>query len=172
MGIISIIVATDERLAVGGNGQLLWRLPRDMKWFRDITMGHTVIMGRKTFESLPYGALSGRTNIVLSAQPDRSYANCRICGSLREALAMCEKEDETFIIGGASVYRQALPVAGKIYLTRVHHTFAKADTFFPALDMNEWSETGCVAFPADDKNPYPHTFFTYLRKNNVSMLHT
>jgi dihydrofolate reductase len=162
----------DEKQGIGGNNQLLCRLPRDMKWFRDITTGHPVIMGRKTFESLPYGALSGRTNIVLTSQPDRSYANCRVCGSLPEALAVCEREDETFIIGGASVYRQALPVTGKIYLTRVHHTFPEADTFFPALHMDDWLETGRMAFPADSKNPYPHTFFTYLRKKDVHMLST
>ncbi|MDR1336781.1 MAG: dihydrofolate reductase [Tannerella sp.] len=165
MSIISIIVATDEQGAIGKDGQLLCRLPRDMKRFREITTGHTVIMGRKTFESLPGGALPNRKNRVLSTAPDRHYEHCDVCRSLQEALAACEGEEEVFIIGGAGVYRQAMPLAGKIYLTGIHHTFADADTFFPPFAATEWTETDRRDFPPDGKNPYAHTFFTYIRKN-------
>lgn len=163
---ISIIAAMDEQRAIGKNRQLLWRLPRDMKRFKDITTGHTVIMGRETFESLPGGALPERKNIVLSTKPDRQYEQASLYHSLREALASCEGEEEVFIIGGASVYRQAMAVAEKMYLTKVHHTFADADTFFPPIADSEWIETDRQGFPQDGKNPHAHTFFTYIRKNN------
>ncbi|MDR2763903.1 MAG: dihydrofolate reductase [Tannerella sp.] len=166
MSIISIIVATDEQGAIGKDRQLLWHLPRDLKHFKEITTGHTVIMGRKTFESLPGGALPNRRNIVLSADPDRHYAHCDLYRSLQEALIACEQEEEVFIIGGASVYRQAMAIAGKMYLTRVHHTYAEADAFFPPFTAEAWTETARQDFPPDDKNPYAHTFFTYVRKNN------
>ncbi|MDR1456127.1 MAG: dihydrofolate reductase [Tannerella sp.] len=166
MSIISIIVATDEQGAIGKDGQLLWRLPRDLKRFREITTGHTVIMGRKTFESLPGGALPHRKNIVLSAASDRHYEHCDLHHSLQEALAACAQEEEVFVIGGASVYRQAMAVAGKIYLTRVHHTFADADVFFPPFTGEGWTETGRQDFPPDDRNPYAQTFLMYGRKNN------
>ncbi|MDR1676225.1 MAG: dihydrofolate reductase [Tannerella sp.] len=165
MSIISIIVATDEQGAIGKDGQLLWRLPRDLKRFKEITAGHTVIMGRKTFESLPGGALPDRRNIVLSADTDRHYEHCELYHSLQEALAACEREEEVFIIGGAGVYRQAMALAGKMYLTGVHHTFADADAFFPPFAATEWTETARQDFPPDDKNPYAHTFFSYIRKN-------
>jgi dihydrofolate reductase len=166
MSIVSIIVAADEQGAIGKAQQLLWHLPRDLKRFKEMTTGHTVIMGRKTFESLPHGALPNRRNIVLSADPDRHYEHGECCHSLQEALAACEQEEEVFIIGGADVYRQAMAVAGKIYLTRVHHTFADADAFFPPFTVADWAETARQDFPPDEKNPYAHTFFSYVRKNN------
>jgi dihydrofolate reductase len=161
---ISIIAATDEQGAIGKGRQLLWHLPHDLKRFKEITAGHTVIMGRKTYESLPHGALPDRKNIVLSADSDRHYEHCDLCHSLQEALAACEREEEVFIIGGASVYRQAMAAAGKMYLTRVHHTFAEADAFFPPFTDAEWLETARQDFPPDDKNPYAHTFCTLERK--------
>ncbi|MDR2041798.1 MAG: dihydrofolate reductase [Tannerella sp.] len=165
MSVISIIVAVDEQGAIGKDGQLLWHLPHDLKRFKEITTGHTVIMGRKTFESLPNGALPNRRNIILSAA-DRHYERCECCHSLQEALTACDGEEEVFIIGGAGVYRQAMAATGKIYLTRVHHTFAEADAFFPPFTAAEWTETVRRDFPPDEKNPYAHTFFSYERKYN------
>ncbi len=143
---ISIIVATDERGAIGKDNQLLWHLPNDMKYFRELTTGHTVIMGRRTFESLPKGALPNRKNIVLTTTPDAHFDNCLVYHTLWNALIACEDEDEVFIIGGGSVYRQALEVADKLYLTMVHHTFPDADTFFPHVDPQVWNRFSTRCF--------------------------
>jgi dihydrofolate reductase len=165
MNHLSLIVAMDERRAIGQNNRLMWHLPGDMKRFREITTGHTVIMGRNTFESLPAGALPNRTNIVLSSRPGASHEGCLTVPSLQSALEACANEaGEVFIIGGGSLYEQALPKAGKIYLTIVHHVFDDADTFFPPLNAGEWNEIERQDFPSDDRNPYPYSFLTWVRK--------
>lgn len=160
---VSIIVATDECGAIGKDNNLLWHLPNDMKHFRELTTGHTVIMGRKTFESLPKGALPNRKNIVLTSS-DKQYENCLVYHSLSSALKACEGEDEIFIIGGGHVYREALDMADKLYVTFVHHRFPDADTFFPSLDPEKWEKTARTDFPQDEKNLYAHSFLTYVRK--------
>lgn len=165
MSLISIIAAIAENNAIGKDGQLLWHLPADMRHFKELTTGHAVIMGRKTFESLPNGPLPNRKNIVLTSLPAAGFAGCLACKSMREALGLCGKEDEIFIIGGALVYRQALDIAGKMYITRVHHAFEDADAFFPAVDWDLWEEADRQAFPADGKNAYPCTFLTYIRNH-------
>lgn len=164
MSIVSIIVAMDENRAIGKDQQLLWRLPNDMKFFKETTTGHTVIMGRKTYESLPKGALPNRKNIILSSNPSLDYENCIICHSLKEALTLTESEEEVFIIGGGNVYEQAFPVADKLYLTIVHHIFNEATVFFPEIDWNNWKEIAKAEYPKDDKNPYPHMILTYTRR--------
>lgn len=161
---ISIIVAIADNNAIGKDQQLLWRLPSDMKRFKGLTTGHTVVMGRKTFESLPKGALPNRKNVVLTTQHEASFKDTFVCKSMNDALNLCENEDEIFIIGGAAVYRQALKIADKMYLTLVHHTFEDADTFFPEVDFREWEEKEREDFPADEKHEYPYTFVTYIRK--------
>ncbi|MGP1421377.1 MAG: dihydrofolate reductase [Tannerella sp.] len=161
---ISIIVATDQRGAIGKDNSLLWRLPNDMKHFRELTVGHTVVMGRRTFESLPKGALPDRRNIVLTTEPGARFDGCTVYNTLWGALMATEGEDEVFIIGGGNVYEQALEVADKLYLTLVHHTFPEADTFFPPVDPNVWEEVSRTDAPTDEKNPYPHSFLTYIRK--------
>ena len=108
MSTISIIAAIADNNAIGKNQQLLWHLPADMKHFKELTTGHAIIMGRKTFESLPNGPLPDRKNVVLTSLPEAGFVNCFACESMRDALDLCEKEDEIFIIGGALVYRQAL----------------------------------------------------------------
>ena len=123
MSTISIIAAIADNNAIGKNQQLLWHLPADMKHFKELTTGHAIIMGRKTFESLPNGPLPDRKNVVLTSLPEAGFVNCFACESMRDALDLCEKEDEIFIIGGALVYRQALSKADKMYITRVHHEF-------------------------------------------------
>ena len=123
-----------------------------------------IIMGRKTFESLPNGPLPDRKNVVLTSLPEAGFVNCFACESMRDALDLCEKEDEIFIIGGALVYRQALSKADKMYITRVHHEFENADAFFPVVNWDLWEEVDRQEFPADEKNAYPYTFLTYVRK--------
>ncbi|MDR1601765.1 MAG: dihydrofolate reductase [Tannerella sp.] len=162
--VVSIIAAVDEQYAIGKNQQLLCHLPNDMKHFKEITTEHTVIMGRKTFESLPGGALPNRRNLVISAGTGVRFENAVQYGSLQEALKACENEDEVFIIGGGSIYRQALPLADKIYLTLIRHTFEGSDTFFLPIDTAKWIETTRRDFVKDEKHPYSYSFFTYLRK--------
>lgn len=164
MSTISIIAAIADNNAIGKNQQLLWSLPNDMKRFKSLTTGHAVVMGRKTFESLPNGALPNRKNVVLTTLPEAIFMDSFACESMHDALNLCENEDEVFMIGGAMVYRQALKIADKMYLTLVHHTFEDADTFFPEIDYSEWIETERQDFPADEKHAYPYTFVTYIRK--------
>lgn len=163
MSTISIIAAIAENNAIGKNQRLLCRMPADMKRFRERTMGHAVLMGRKTFESLPQ-ALPGRKNVVLTTLPEAVFMDSFACESMGTALDICEKEDEVFVIGGALVYRQALRIADKMYITRIHHTFKDADSFFPIVNWDLWEEIEREEFPADDQNPYPYTFLTYHRK--------
>jgi len=162
---ISIIVAMDEKNAIGRDNQLLWHLPYDLKNFKEITSGHAIIMGRRTFESLPAGALPNRKNVVLTTVPEAFVENIFACSSMDEAVSLCEKEDEVFMIGGALVYKQSLPMADTMYLTRVHHTFPEANIFFPEIDFSEWEEIGKDSFPADEKHAYAYTIFKYVRKN-------
>ncbi|MDR2474341.1 MAG: dihydrofolate reductase [Bacteroidales bacterium] len=161
---ISIIVAADENNAIGKNKQMLWHLPYDLKNFKDLTSGHAVVMGRRTFESLPAGALPNRKNIVLTGVPEAIIDNVFVCTSIEESLSLCDKEEEVFMIGGALVYKQTLPMSDKLYLTRVHHVFKDADTFFPEIDFTQWNEIKKEEHPADEKHAYPYTFHHYLRK--------
>ena len=164
MSTISIVAAVADDLSIGKNQDLLWRMPADMKFFRELTTGHVVIMGRKTFESLPNGSLPNRKNIVLTRTPNADFKNCFSYKSMQEALDSCKQEDEAFIIGGSQLYQQALAVANKMYLTRVHAIFQDADAHFPEVDWSLWEETERRDFPADAKNPYSYSFCTYERK--------
>ena len=164
MTTLSIIASIAEDNAIGKDRQLLWHLPNDMKRFKQLTTGHAIIMGRKTFESLPNGALPNRKNIVLTTLPEAGFVNCFPCESMKDALELCENEEEVFIIGGALVYRQALAKADKMYITRVGATFPDADTFFPVVDWSQWEEVEHQLFPADEKHAYPYSFHTYVRK--------
>lgn len=161
---ISIIVAVSDNDAIGVEQRLPWRLSADLKHFKALTVGHTVIMGRNTFDSLPNGPLPNRRNIILTSQTDLDIPGCTLCHSLQEALHVCAGESEVFIIGGASVYRQSLPLADTLYITRVHHTFNSADTFFPSVDWNEWEEIEKSDFMPDEKNEYAYSFYTCRRK--------
>ena len=161
---IAIIVAMDENNAIGKDQQLLTHLPNDLRHFKNITSGHTVVMGRKTFESLPNGALPNRKNIVLSSNPAFEAGGVTVCGSLDEAIALCESEEAVFIIGGASVYKEALRQADVLYLTRIYHVFEGADTFFPHIDNGRWRVEEKKENGTDDLHPYPYTFFTLKRR--------
>jgi dihydrofolate reductase len=159
---ISLIAAIGEHNELGQNGNLLCYLPADLNHFKEITAGHTVVMGRKTFDSLPKGPLPNRTNIVISRNADLQIAGATVYPSLDYALLKLINEEEIFIIGGAQIYAQILPDADKLYLTRIHAAFPDADVFFPAIGP-EWKETGRERFPADEKNPYAFTFLEYER---------
>ncbi len=137
---ISIIVAMARNRAIGFRNHLLYHLPDDMKHFKALTTGHTIIMGRHTFDSLPNGALLHRRNIVVSRSRTH-IVGCEVFGSLEQAIASCRGEQEVFIIGGESIYRQALAVAHRIYLPLVDDTPTQFDTVFPEIDMSHWQET-------------------------------
>jgi len=161
--IISLIAVLGKNNEIGKGNELLCRLPSDLKRFKAITSGHTVIMGRKTFESLPKGPLPNRRNIIISRNPQFVIEGSEVYSSLDYAFLKCINEPEVFIIGGAQIYAQALPVADKLYITRIHAAFPEADVFFPLIDRNKWKETGRETFSADEKNPYPFTFLEYER---------
>lgn len=161
---IDIIVALDEQNAIGRRGGLLCRLPDDLKHFKQITGGHTVVMGRRTFESLPNGPLPNRTNIVVTSGHAGNYPGCIVVRSLCEAVEKSPSGKETFVIGGGQLYRSALPFANMLYLTRIHHTFDDADTFFPGIDFEQWELLGKETHRADEKHLYAYTFSVYKRK--------
>lgn len=161
MAIISIIVAIDEKNAIGKDNQLLCHLPNDLKYFKSVTQGHTVIMGRNTYESLPNGALPNRRNIVLSRNKDLQLDRCEVSSSLEDAIALCDSETEVFIIGGATVYAKAIDLVDKLYITYIHHQFEGTDAFFPKVDKNKWIESSRIENDADEKNKYAHTFVVY-----------
>ena len=138
---ISLIAAVAQNRALGKDGQLLWHLPEDMRYFRETTRGKPVIMGRKTWESLPdvFRPLPGRRNIVISRNPAYDAPGATLAGSLEEAVRLAQDDAEVFVIGGAEIYRQALPLAQRLYLTEVAQDFA-ADAFFPEFSASGWTE--------------------------------
>lgn len=159
---ISIIVAIAENRAIGKDNRLLWHISNDLKRFKKLTTGHTLIMGRNTFLSLPGGPLPRRSHIVISDVPGETFAGCEMASSVEQALHMAGDSEECFVIGGGMVYAQFLPLAGKLYLTRVHHHF-EADTFFPEIDFSQWKAIHTEEVEADDKNEFPHTYTEFIR---------
>ena len=159
---ISIIVAIAENNGIGKNNDLLWHIPEDMKRFRQITTGHRIIMGKRTYESLPNRPLKNRTNIVISDVPGDHYEGCLMAASIQEALDLCPPDEECFIIGGGMVYCQFLPLADRLYITRVHRSF-EADVFFPEIDPAEWEETAREEGSGNGVD-FPYSFITYDRK--------
>jgi dihydrofolate reductase len=158
---VSIIVATDDRGGIGRDGQLPWRLPDDLQRFKRITMGKPVVMGRRTWESIGR-PLPGRRNIVISGRPGFAAPGATVAGSLDEALRAAGDVPEVCVIGGAEIYRLALPLAQEIHLTRVH-ALVDADAFFPALDPAEWEEIGRDDHAADERHAYPYSFVRLVR---------
>ena len=149
---LAIVVAIAQDGAIGRGGDLLWHLPADLKRFKALTTGHTILMGRKTFESLPKGALPNRRNVVISHHT-ASLPGAEVYPSIADALeALLSLDEEVYVIGGGEIYRQLLPSVERIYLTRVEATFPDADTFFPELDMSLWREVERTYFAADAQN--------------------
>ena len=161
--IISLIAAVAENNVIGKNNNLPWHLPADMKYFRDTTMGHCVIMGRKNYESIPlkYRPLDGRTNIVVTRQKDFTAEDCIVVNSIERALDVAKEENETevFIIGGADIYKQTIRIANKIHYTKIHHAF-EGDAFFPKID-DQWKLISKKDIQPDEKNKFPFSFCVY-----------
>ena len=157
----SIIVAAAANNVIGKNNQLLWHLPADLKYFKNLTTDHHVIMGRKTYEAIGH-PLPNRTNIILSHRVDYQADGCMVVNSIDNALqiAIENKETEAFIIGGGEIYKQALAKTDKIYLTKVDVLF-EGDTFFPELDKDKWKLISQEARNPDDKHSYPYAFLVY-----------
>ena len=160
---VHAIVAVASDWAIGRQGDLLCHLPADMKHFKEVTMGHSIIMGRKTFESFPRRPLPGRQNIVITRNADWQYPGVTVVHSLDEAIASAET-DIVFIIGGAQVYEQALPRVDVLHLTLIHARWASADAFFPALNMDQWQEVSREHHESDHRNAYEFDFITLKRR--------
>lgn len=161
---LAVIVAVGRRGEIGVGGDMVWHIGPDLRRFKALTMGHPVIMGRRTWESLPAGALPGRRNIVLSRDESFSANGAERASSLEEALDMCDGGEVPFIIGGGKVYREALPMATELWLTCVEGEAAEADTYFPALDPEEWEVVGESDMqPGNDKYP-PYRFVDMQRR--------
>ena len=156
---LSLIVAASDNFAIGKDNQLLWHLPNDLKFFKRTTSGRSIIMGRKTYESLGK-ALPNRQNIVVSRQADLELFDAKVFSSLEEAIAFCKEEEEVFIIGGAEIYKQSLHLVDKIYITKVHHEF-DADAYFPEVDFSAWKVIFEEHHQKDEKHAFPYSFFIY-----------
>lgn len=160
---LTIIVAAGENNAIGKDNQLIWHLSEDLKRFKRLTSGHHIIMGRKTFESFPK-PLPNRTHIVITRQTDyKAPEGVIIVNSLTDALDAVRSDKQPFIIGGGEIYKQAMPKANTLEITRVHHSFENADTFFPEIDKTQWKETSRHFNPIDDKHKYEFSFVSYVR---------
>jgi len=165
---LSLMVAKASNRVIGRNNKLPWYLPNDLKYFKQVTFGKPVIMGRKTWDSLGK-PLPGRTNIVITRQPDFQAEGAKVVATLDEAVTMAENvafiegQDEAVVMGGAEIYALALPKADRLYLTEVHAE-VDGDTWFPEYDTAEWKEIGREDFPAEGPNPYDYSFVVYERK--------
>jgi len=158
----SIIVAMSENRVIGRDNQLPWRLPADLKRLKSLTMGHHLLLGRKTFESIGR-PLPGRKMVVITRQSDFSSPGIQVAHSLGGALDLAQGDDEVFVGGGAGIYQEALALADRIYLTVLHQEF-EGDTLFPAYDSSDWCVTEREAHGPDQKNPYDYTFLTLDRR--------
>lgn len=159
---ISIIVAIAQNFAIGKNNDLLFHLPNDLKHFKEITSGHTIIMGRNTLLSLPKWPLPNRRHIVITDKPDDHFEGCETVFSVDEAIEKVKNEKEAFIIGGGMIYRQFYPLAGKLYLTVVHQDF-DADVYFPEINFTDWTEFSREDFH-DEKNGFDYSYINLRRK--------
>ena len=160
---LSVIVAIAENLTIGKENDLLWHIPGDLKRFKQITGGHTVIMGKRTWYSLPKRPLPNRRSLVITDIPDELIDGCIMAYSIQDAVAKCNPAEESFVIGGASIYRQFLPLAKRLYLTRVHKSF-EGDVFFPEINYTEWKLISKEDFPFDEKLGFAYSYETYERK--------
>ena len=159
---ITIIAAAAENDALGKDNDLVWHLPDDFKRFKQLTTGHHIIMGRKTFESFPK-LLPNRTHIVITRQQNYNPEGVIVVSSLEEALANVTNDEQPFIIGGGEIYAMAMDIADKIELTRVHHSF-EADAFFPKIDASQWNLVHEAYHDKDERHQYAFTYLTYTRK--------
>jgi dihydrofolate reductase len=170
--IISLIAGLSENRVIGNNNDLPWRLPDDLKYFKKITTGHAVIMGRKNFESIPekFRPLPDRLNIVVTRQVNFTAPGCKVAHDLKTAIAYAAEagQEEIFIIGGAEIYQAFLPQASRLYLTEIK-AIIPGDTFFPNYPTGEWTELERTHHPADEKHPYAFDFVIYQKKQNPTV---
>lgn len=157
-----MIAAVAENNALGKNNDLLWHLPLDFRRFKEITSGHHIIMGRKTFESFPK-PLPNRTHVIITRQKDFKHDGCIVVQDIEKAIAVCPKEDDLYIIGGGEIYKQFIHVADQLDITRVHNSF-EADVYFPEIDPEIWELTSEIFNPKDEKHLFDYTFQTFGRK--------
>ena len=159
---IIMIAAVAENNALGKNNDLLWHLPNDFKRFKEITSGHYIIMGRKTFDSFPK-PLPNRTHVIISRQNNLEKEGCIVVQDLEKALAVCPKNEDIFIIGGGEIYKQFMPFADQLDITRVHNSF-DADVYFPEIDPETWELTTEIVHLKDEKHLFDYSFQTFVRK--------
>lgn len=159
---VSIIVAFDENRLIGRDNGLPWHLPADLKHFKQITMGHYMIMGRKTFESIGK-PLPGRTSVVITRQAGLQFEGCIMASSLEDAIKKCPSDEEVFVIGGAEIFSQAMQICDKLHTTLIHHQF-EGDTHFSELNPSDWEVISEERFEADEKNPWAYSYIDYKRK--------
>ncbi|MEL1240833.1 dihydrofolate reductase [Flavobacterium flavipallidum] len=162
---IIMIAAAAENRALGKDNQLVWHLPNDFKRFKNLTTGHHIIMGRKTFESFTK-PLPNRTHIIITRQNDYQAEGCIVVDSIEKAIENCPKNEDSYIIGGGEIYNLSLAHADKIELTVVHHNF-EADAFFPEIDTNNWELINSYFQSKDEKHLYDYTFETYIKKQKT-----
>jgi len=162
---ITIIVAIAQNNALGKNNKLIWHLPDDLKRFKKLTLNKHIIMGRKTFESLP-NLLPNRKHIIISKNPSYRKNGTTVVSNIEQAIKIASEDEEIFVIGGAEIYNLFLNIADKIELTYVHHDF-EADTFFPEIDLNQWKLIFSEFHPKDQKHKYDFTFKTYTKKKLI-----
>lgn len=159
---ITIIAAVADNNALGKNNDLLWHLPKDFKRFKEITSGHYIVMGRKTFESFPK-PLPNRTHVIISRQKNYAPEGCIVVDSLEKAIAICPQNENIFIIGGGQIYKQSIQLATRLDITKVHENF-EAEVFFPEIDLNIWKLESEEFHEKDDKHKYDFSFQSYIKK--------
>ena len=159
---IIMIAAVAENNALGKNNNLLWHLPNDFKRFKEITSGHYIIMGRKTFESFPK-PLPNRTHVIISRKKNLLIEGCIVVEDVEKAIAICPLNEDLFIIGGGEIYKQAIHLADQLDITLVHHSF-EADVYFPVIDPEIWELSSESFQPKDEKHLFDYTFQTFVRK--------
>ena len=158
---ISLIVAMAKNRVIGADNKIPWHLPNELKLFKSLTMGHHIIMGRRTYESINR-LLPGRTTVIVTRQRDFKVAGAVVAHSIKEALDACRGDDEIFVIGGAELFRETLPIADRLHLTIVDAE-PPGDTFMPEIDMSEWRETSSQSFAADEKHVHAYRYAVYDR---------
>jgi dihydrofolate reductase len=161
---ISIIVAIADNNAIGKDNQLLWHLSEDLKRFKKLTTGHSIIMGKKTFESLPIRPLPNRRSVVITDIAGEKIEGCEMAYSIDDAVALCDDAAENFVIGGGSVYKQFMSIADKLYLTKVHKDF-EADTFYPEIDYTDWELLEKQENLTDENTGLNYSYLIYQRKS-------
>ena len=160
---ISIIVAIASNYAIGKDNDLLWHISKDLKRFKEITKGHYIVMGKRTYYSLPTRPLPNRTSLIITDVANEIIDNCLMAYSIDDAVSKMDSENENFVIGGGSIYNQFMPIADKLYITRVHKDY-DADTFFPEISLDIWELSSQEEITDDPQNDFNYTFETYTRK--------